>query len=343
MTQSSSTASNSRRFATVDPIWIKLASTTIATILGQAPGFLMPLAVARILGATAATDAFFLALAIVSFVLNAVSGATQHALVPVLIALERPRARALLALVQTRAVTVTAAAIAAIIVGLALWSPVSMPFVALLLPFTLAAVLASVWTGALYAERHYVLASIAPAIRSVGVLAMLWWFGGNYGVRALVWGYTLAELCRAAVLTFSLAPPRPALRPTGAAARDDLTMFLRTGGAQAAGSALLALVPVIDRFYAASLPDGSVSLLDYAERVCQAPVGLLMSGFLVVASRNGATTQRKATRWKGSGARRCAARSCSAAPRLRRSSCCSSTGTRWPGCCSAARISAPMI
>ena len=248
ISQGVSTASNSRRPATVDPIWIKSFSTTIATILGQAPGFLVPLAVARILGATAATDAFFLALAIVSFVLNAVSGATQHALVPVLIALEGPRARALLALVQTRAATVTAAAIAAIVLVLALWSPVSVYFVAQLLPFTLAAVLASVWTGALYAERHYVLASITPAIRSVGVLSILWWFGGSYGVRALVWGYTVAELCRAALLTFSLAPPRPALLPKGSAARDDLTMFLRTGGAQAAGSALLALVPVIDRF-----------------------------------------------------------------------------------------------
>ena len=283
ISQGVSTASNPRRPATVDPIWIKSFSTTIATILGQAPAFLVPLAVARVLGATAATDAFFLALAIVPFVLNAVSGATQHALVPVLVTLEGPRARALLALVQTRAATITAAAIAAIVLGLALWSPVSVFFVAQLLPFTLAAVLASVWTGALYAQRHYVLASITPAIRSVGVLLTLWWFGGSYGVRALVWGYTVAELCRAALLTFSLAPPRPALLPKGSAARDDLKMFLRTGGAQALGSALLALVPVIDRFYAAMLPDGSVSLLDYAERVCQAPVGLLISGFLVVS------------------------------------------------------------
>jgi hypothetical protein len=72
------TPSNSRRPSKIDSIWIKSFSRTLATIPGQAPGFLVPLAVARVLGATGATDAFFLALAIMSSVLSAVSAATQR-------------------------------------------------------------------------------------------------------------------------------------------------------------------------------------------------------------------------------------------------------------------------
>jgi putative peptidoglycan lipid II flippase len=242
----------------------------------------VPLAVARVLGATAATDAFFLAFALVSFVLTAIAGATQHAFVPVLIYLNRERARTLLALVQTVSLVVTATVVGALTVGSRFAGPNVGAFVTDLLPFGMLAVLASVWTGALYAERQYVIAAMSPAIRSVGVLFVLGWLGSTWGVWALVWGYTVAELVRLGILAVSLHPPMLSWR-VDLNAKTDFMTFLRTGGAQAAGSALIALIPVIDRFAAAVLPRGSISLLDYAERVCQVPVGLLMSGFLVVS------------------------------------------------------------
>jgi putative peptidoglycan lipid II flippase len=254
----------------------------VATVLGQAPSLLVPLAVARVLGATAETDAFFLAFALVSFVLNALAGATQHALVPMLIMLDAIRARSLLAVVQTLSLLATITTVGLILLGAGSFANVSRWFVAALLPFALSAVLASVWTGALYAERRYILAALTPATRSLGVLTILWWFGRASNVYALVWGYSVGEVSRAWLLSRSLAPPR-ATWVIDEQAKRDLLMFLRTGGAQVAGSALIALIPVIDRFTASRLPHGSISLLDYAERVCQVPVGLLMSGFLVVS------------------------------------------------------------
>jgi len=262
--------------------WIKSASTTVATVLGQAPGFFVPLVVARILGATAATDAFFVAFALVTFVMTAVSGATQHALVPVLIYLERLRARALLAYVQTASLAVTAVMVAALALASVGISRGSAPFVAALLPFALAAALASVWTGALYAKRHYAMAAMAPAIRHVGVLVILWLFARSLNVYALAVGYSIAEIVRAVVLAAFERPPLPVWR-ADADARRDVVAFFRTGGAQAAGSAVIAMIPVVDRLMATTLPRGSVSLLDYADRVAQAPVSLLMSGFLVVS------------------------------------------------------------
>jgi putative peptidoglycan lipid II flippase len=238
--------------------------------------------VARILGATADTDAFFLSFALVSFALNAISGATQNALVPILVYASGSRARSLLARVQTLTLGVTLAATTMLTLGAAVVSPETATFVAKLLPFALPAAVASVWTGALYAERQYVAAALTPAIRSLGVLAVVWSLGSAWGVAALVWGYAAAETTRLIALGAALQPPALTWN-IDADARRDLAGFIRTGGAQAAASALIALIPVIDRLAASTLPFGSVSLLDYAERMCQVPIGLLMSGFLVVS------------------------------------------------------------
>jgi putative peptidoglycan lipid II flippase len=262
--------------------WTRSALTTVATVIGQAPGFLVPLAVARVLGATSATDAFFFAFALVSFVLYALAGATQNAFVPVLVYLEQARARSVVAVVESVSLIVTTLAIFALVLASRLGHLASPAMLVALLPFALFAALASVWTGALYAARSYVVAAAAPAIRGLGVLLMLWVFRGSIGVNVLFWGYSLAELTRAALLWVYARPPRLTWRiPEGVSA--DVVSFLRGGGAQAAGSALVALMPVVDRSYAATLGSGSVSLIDYADRVCQAPVSLLMSGFLVVS------------------------------------------------------------
>jgi len=262
--------------------WTRSALTTVATVIGQAPGFFVPLAVARVLGATSATDAFFFAFALVSFVLNSLAGATQNAFVPVLVYLERARARSLTAVVQSLSLIVTTLSILALVQASRLGHVASPAMLIALLPFALCAALASVWTGALYAGRSYVVAAATPAIRGLGVLLMLVAFRGSSGVNVLLWGYSIAELLRLAILWAYAHPPRFTWRiPRGIAA--DVVSFLRGGGAQAVGSALVALMPVVDRSYAATLGSGSVSLIDYADRVCQAPVGLLMSGFLVVS------------------------------------------------------------
>jgi putative peptidoglycan lipid II flippase len=273
--------SDSRSF-TPAATWIRSASVSVATILGQAPTFFVPLAVARVLGATADTDAFFLAFALITFALNAMSGATQNALVPLLVYVTGSRSRLLLAHVQTLTVAVAIAATALLTVGARFIAPASAIFVVQLLPFAVPAALASVWTGALYAQRQYVVAALTPAVRTAGVLVVLWAVGGGWGAAALVWGYCAAEVVRLIVLGATLRPPALTWS-ADAEARRDFAGFIRTGGAQAAGSALIGLIPVVDRIAASNLPLGSVSLLDYAERMCQVPIGLLMSGFLVVS------------------------------------------------------------
>src|SRR5438093_2145569 len=59
---------------------------TAVSVLGQAPGFLIPIAVAATFGANASTDAFFLSFAFASFAVNGLSTATQHAAVPFFVA-----------------------------------------------------------------------------------------------------------------------------------------------------------------------------------------------------------------------------------------------------------------
>jgi putative peptidoglycan lipid II flippase len=272
------------------PTISKSAAVTVATIAGQAPGFVFPLLVATLFGATPRTDAFFIAFAAATFVLNALSGATQHAIVPYVVELDNRRAGpfAASALGFTLLSTLVGMALlfgASILLPRQLGGHGSLVLLSLcsLVPFTFLASTANLWVGVLNARQRYVVAALSPAVRWLPLLAIIWAFGRDLGFRVVPIGYAVGETVRIYVLYRAV---RTTLGPefkSWAWPSRELAPFMRTGTAQIIGSAVIALLPLVDRVMAVRLSSGSVSLLDYAERIWQAPVGLMMSGFLIVS------------------------------------------------------------
>jgi putative peptidoglycan lipid II flippase len=271
------------------------SGVTLAAVLGQAPGFLLPIAIAWLLGATRETDAFFLAFALTTFFASPLIVSAQDVALPFIVAnREAGGNRARYLEEATTAVLLFAAAIALLLVAagpfvlewagglrgteLALANELVWWFAAYIVVTTGA----SLGVGALNAEGVYVRAAVSPALRSSVVLAFLLLMSGGSGIKAVAYGYLVGELCRAWYLRRTLAslygrqlrlavPPRTLLG------------FARQASAQMLGSAAIASMPLIDRAWAGRLPTGSVSVLDYAERLWQVPLGFLMSGVLIVA------------------------------------------------------------
>jgi putative peptidoglycan lipid II flippase len=265
-------------------------TTALASLLGQAPGFFVPMVAAAMFGASAASDQAFMALAVATFITTTLSGATQFAAVPFFVAARHSHAGAAF-LRQTTWLVVVAAALlcAAAVLSFDHIGPTSTAGYALarryfvaLWPFTVAAAVSSLFVGALNATSDYVSAALSPAWRWLTVLACVLIFGNTAGVVALIAGHTLGEAVRVWRL-WTTVKSRYVLDASSAGARTpNLFGVLRAASGQLLASGLVAVVPVVDRAIAAGLPNGSISLLEYADRIWQIPVGFATSGLLVV-------------------------------------------------------------
>lgn len=268
----------------------RITGVTAASIVGQAPTALIPPAIAITLGATAATDAFFLAFAVVSLVLTTLLAASQHASVPFLVDAEH-RGEAILPELTTViggfALALLIAAGGLLAVGLAApdgvnAAPMTQGYYWSLAPYGLLASLAGLAVSGLNAVRDFSWPALSPALRSAVVFVVLFATAGSLGAAGVALGYAAGEACRLALLAARLR------RRTGASLRFGRVgatgrEFARRAVVQMGASGLVAAVPLIDRVTASGLPPGSVSILDYADRLWQVPVGVVTSGFIVVS------------------------------------------------------------
>jgi putative peptidoglycan lipid II flippase len=265
---------------------------TLASIVGSAPGFFVPVSIAAVFGASAGTDAFFLALAICSFIANTLAATTQQAAIPFLIQAQRELPNLGRLLGEITVVLLALAAVPTIAVNVAVplvsqvwsgWAAIDSRLVNQLLwaftPYIVCSIVAGVYSGALNAQHSYVRVAVSPAFRSLIVLAALLTVP-IVGLYALLIGYLIGELVRVVYLFNALNPPDRTLHlawPEGRRAFE----FLRAALPQVMGSGVLALVPLLDRIMATRVGPGSVSLLDYADRLWQVPLGFALSGLMV--------------------------------------------------------------
>ncbi|MSQ03075.1 MAG: hypothetical protein EXR71_14505 [Myxococcales bacterium] len=263
-------------------------------LVARGAGFVVPLVIASWFGVRAETDAFFFALSVPSFLLVLASNAMGTVAVP-------PLARLRVAAPQRLGQVVSGAAAAAALVAtttgatFALAVPLVVPLWTrfdattqaiaarhtwMLLPFVAGVAAVAVVRAACEVMGAFRLTAMAPVARAtamLGTVALLF----DLGVDALPWGMCAGAAAELAWLSWVLAragvrlerPAWPAELGTAAGA---IVPVL-------AGEAMVALNLVVDKGFASALPEGSVTLLEYADRARVIPQTLLESTLLVVA------------------------------------------------------------
>jgi putative peptidoglycan lipid II flippase len=272
--------------------WSASSRATVASIAGSAPGFFIPIAIATVFGASGGTDAFLLALSVASFVANALGSTTQQAAIPFLVEArgEKRDVSRFLAEMTTVLMALAIMPLVGMNLGLPIylgrwghWAPADTRLLTIFLwafvPYVVCAILAGIYSGALNALHLYVRVALSPALRSLVVLGALV-LSPLIGMYALVAGYLAGEFTRMAYLITRLRRQYPVpfvARPAG----HGMSEFMRSAVAQMIASGALALVPVVDRVMAAQIGAGVISILDFADRLWQVPLGFAMSGLMV--------------------------------------------------------------
>lgn len=265
-----------------------MAVIALGNIVSRLLGLVREQVMAALFGATAATDAFVVASAVPQIVYDLlVGGAISAALVPVFVDALEDEDRlwrllstvlTLVALVLTGVALVLALAAPLVVDLLAsrLSGPAraaAIPMVQVMLVAVILQGLAGVLTAVLYARRRVTLPAFAVAVYNGGIIvtALLW--HQALGVYALVLGVLIGAAGQLVLQLFGLGGPR--YRPALDLKSPEVRSILRLYGPVAAGMVVTIAGIVIDRNLASGLAEGSLSVMNYATRLIQFPLGLV--------------------------------------------------------------------
>ncbi len=270
-------------------------STTIWSTLGKAVGFLIPFFIAAWFGVSDETDAFFFSYGIVLFLSSIFCPVVESIVVPYIAEArknEEDVGRFLGKILGISGIGIL------IICGLLLiiirpvlslithFDQKSLDTIYKLLieiaPLLLLLTWTSVLSGAINAYKKFVFPAISPAFRAIVNLIIIFVLKNKIGVHAVALGYVFGELVRMGILLNILSRMRLFSLKISFALDPKIREFFKTSSFQIFGMVAVGLNPIIDKIMVSWLEVGSISLLEYADRLFIIPVTFFSSGFVVV-------------------------------------------------------------
>jgi putative peptidoglycan lipid II flippase len=260
----------------------------VGNVTSRALGLAREQVTAWLFGATGATDAFVAAASVPTMVYDLlVGGAISAALVPVLVEAAQDEARlwrvvsAILNLLGLLLiiVAVVLAVFADALIGIlgAGFDPGQHAEAVGMVRVMLAAVvlqgLAGVLTAVLYARDRFAMPAFAPAVFNAAIILLALLLHGALGIGALVAGVLLGAAAQLLLQLGGLRTLR--YRPFLDLRLPEMEAILRLYAPVAAGMVVTIVGITLDRYFASQLEAGSMTVMSYATRLIQFPLGLV--------------------------------------------------------------------
>ncbi|HQT00109.1 MAG: murein biosynthesis integral membrane protein MurJ [Hydrogenophilales bacterium 16-64-46] len=273
-----------------------LAAVSSMTLLSRILGFARDTIIARVFGAGAMTDAFFVAFKIPNLLRRLFAeGAFSQAFVPILGEYRNRRgvdATRLLVGQVGSALTLVLIVVTALGMAAAPWiAYVSAPgFVAdaekfdltvellrITFPYILFISLVALAAGILNTWSRFSVPAFAPVLLNVAMIGAALWLAPHCDppVLALAWGVMLGGVLQLAWMLPHLARIRMLPRPTLRFDDPGLARILKLMAPAVLGVSVAQISLLINTVFASFLATGSVSWLYYADRLMEFPTGLL--------------------------------------------------------------------
>lgn len=137
--------------------------------------------------------------------------------------------------------------------------------------------LAALFTGLLNARQIFAVTALNGPFSNLGVIAAVLLGGSAWGVRGMAWGLLLGGVAGAAVQVPALLRSGFRLRWVLDLNHPGLKKILKLVLPMAIGISISQTYILIDRILASGLAEGSISALNYANRLIQMPLGLFVT------------------------------------------------------------------
>ncbi len=270
----------------------------LGSVLARSVGALIPIFVGWWFGLNGDTDLFFMAFSIIMFVTVIFSSTMETVSVP-FFADFRYRKEDIGAFVGSVLLLTVAATIAIVVIVLFTLRPILSAITSLgpervkelvnisllLVPVFGFVIMSSLLVGAQNASESYLEPSFAAALRSVIVVIVMFATRSHFGIYSIPFGYLIGEGAKVGFLLRS-CERRSLFRIKFLAWPSHLlSEFFSKGSFHMISALLGGLNPIVDRYMALWLGVGSISVIEYADRLNSLPVTIYGSVLLVYFSR----------------------------------------------------------
>lgn len=271
-------------------------STAVWSLVGRSGGFLIPFIIAKLYGANHSTDAFFFSYGVMVLWISLFTHIFESSLIPYLAEQSKnPLAVSSLAnrtFVLILPLTVLLGILTYFILPTALirwggWSSISAVWTSHclreMLPFLILATFVAACHSILFTYKVFWMPAVSPLFRSLTVMGSMFFFHKTWQIQALTFGFVAGELFRAFLTYVTLRRNTPwqfTLESKSISEKPKAMMIqmLLQGTAVIAVNSLF----LSDQWFAGNLGKGSLSLLNYADRILQIPYILIVSSFLQI-------------------------------------------------------------
>lgn len=137
----------------------------------------------------------------------------------------------------------------------------------LMLPAVVLRGTAKLWAAVLNSSERFALAAVAPIGTPIFIALFLVVMGRQMGVYALATGTVVGAIAEAAIMGFALAHRKVSLVPRWCGNSTELGEVLRQCSPVVIGNILMTVTVLIDQSMASSFPSGSVAILGYANNI----------------------------------------------------------------------------
>ena len=264
-----------------------MVAVGIATLVGKVVAMARDVAVAWFFGTSDAVDAFFIALAVPSYVGEVLTGSLPVALIPIYLRVHQQYGAQEAGRLLSSLLLVAATLVALATALLALVAPLVLPIAGatfggekleltrrlflIILPAIFISGISGILAGVLNAHERFVLAAMTPALTSVLSMAFLLGRGTQWGVYALAVGLSLGYVVEALVLAWAVHRKKLfASTAWRVWQRPEVREVLRQYAPLLIGATLMSSSPLIDQAMAASLGAGKVAAFSYGTKVVSA-------------------------------------------------------------------------
>jgi putative peptidoglycan lipid II flippase len=268
------------------------------TVVSKVLGFFREASLAKVFGATSATDAYLVAQTIPFLFFSMVSYALTTTFIPVYAhTREEGGQEAALGFANTVIWAVLALGLLFVVIGEVLAAPLvrlvapgfegevadlTVYLSRIMFPMMVFQLSSGVMTGILQADGEFAVSTAADLLRNVAIITSILVFGPNYGVAAVAAG-TLAGAALAMVVKLLFARRLGFYLTAGLDTHD--TGLRRIGMLMlpaVIGAGAGQLNTLVDRILASRLPEGRVAALSYADRLMQLAPGIVGAPIVTV-------------------------------------------------------------
>lgn len=257
------------------------------SMLANFLGFLIPSLIAWQFGISKDTDNFFFSYGIITFASTIFTAALRSSIVPFLtekLANKEGFDTFVSSLFYYSFYVVSAVSGVLLVLFLVLnhFIPGNFYFyLALSVPILFFTVQNAICYGILNTLKQYYVAETSPFSRAIVIYGCIFFFGKIFGIAAVIIGYNLGEMAKFIHLMYIIRKKNRIRLSRRLVNYAEIKPFLKEGSYQAISTTIISASPVIDKVVASFLIVGSVSILDYGNRLFMI-FNVLFSSFLVI-------------------------------------------------------------